>query len=157
MFKEVMARWSSGVTIATTRLGDTPVGMTVSAFTGVSLEPPQVLICANRKTHTHDAIEANGYFAVNMLNVHQLEWGMRFAGLRPEITDRFQGLAWFTAQTGAPILPGVLAWLDCHLRQAIPSGDHTIFVGEVAACAVCDGCDPLLYHHRNWRQLAQIS
>jgi flavin reductase (DIM6/NTAB) family NADH-FMN oxidoreductase RutF len=154
-FKDVMARWASGVTIATTRYNDTPVGMTVSSFAGVCWQPPQILICVNRQAHTHAAVEASGVFAVNILAVEHLEWGLRFAGLLPAITDRFQAIAWTTAQTGAPILPGVLGWFDCHLRQALPSGDHTIFVGEVAACSVRGDAAPLLYYNRHWRQLAE--
>jgi flavin reductase (DIM6/NTAB) family NADH-FMN oxidoreductase RutF len=154
-FKNVMAQWASGVTIVTTIHRETPVGMTVSSFASASLQPPQILFGANRSTRTHDAIAESGYFAVNILAVEHLEWGRRFAGLHPEISDRFQGTPWFTAQTGAPILPGVLGWLDCHVRQAFSCGDHTIFVGEVAACAVGEDGAPLLYYWRNWRQLAQ--
>jgi 3-hydroxy-9,10-secoandrosta-1,3,5(10)-triene-9,17-dione monooxygenase reductase component len=80
---------------------------------------------------------------------------MRFAGLPPTITDRFQGIAWLTAQTGAPILPDVLGWLDCQLRQTFASGDHTIFVGEVTACGGREHGPPLLYYRRNWRQLGE--
>jgi len=154
-FKNVMAQWASGVTIVTTIHRETPVGMTVSSFASASLQPPQILFGANRATRTHDAIAGSGCFAVNILAVEQLDWGMRFAGLQPEIPERFQGISWFTAQTGAPILPGVLGWLDCQVRQAFACGDHTIFVGEVVACAVRDDGAPLLYHHRNWRQLAE--
>jgi flavin reductase (DIM6/NTAB) family NADH-FMN oxidoreductase RutF len=156
-FKEVMARWASGVTIATTHYEATPVGMTVSSFASVSLHPPQILICANHQAHTHRAVAASGYFAVNLLGVEHLEWGLRFAGLRHDLPDRFHGIDWFTAQTGAPILPGVLGWLDCQLGQAFASGDHTIFVGNVVACGVHNNEPPLLYYHRQWRQLAQAS
>lgn len=106
-FKAVMACWAGGVTIATTHHEAAPVGMTVSSFASLTLQPPQVLICANQQAHTHAAISASGCFAVNMLSAEQQEWGMRFAGLQPEITDRFAGIEWFTAQSGAPILPGV--------------------------------------------------
>ena len=105
----------------------------------------------------HDAIEQSGYFAVNILGMEQKEWGMRFAGLQPEVTDRFQGIEWIEAQTGAPILPGVLGWLDCQLRHSLASGDHTIFVGEVAACEVGEGGMPLLYYSRDWRHLAEYA
>jgi flavin reductase (DIM6/NTAB) family NADH-FMN oxidoreductase RutF len=81
-FKEVMAHWASGVTIATTQAKATPLGMTVSSFASVSLHPPQILICVNRQASTHTAIEASGYFAVNLLAVEHLEWGVRFAGLQ---------------------------------------------------------------------------
>jgi flavin reductase (DIM6/NTAB) family NADH-FMN oxidoreductase RutF len=149
-----MACWASGVTIATTQAKATPLGMTVSSFASVSLHPPQILICVNRQASTHAAIEESGYFAVNLLAVDHLAWGVRFAGLQPEVTDRFEGIAWVTAQTGAPILSGVLGWLDCYLRHAFAGGDHTIFVGEVAAGGVGNAGAPLLYYHRHWRQLA---
>ncbi len=55
-FKAVMAQWASGVTVATTRQADAPVGMTVSSFTSVSLQPPQILICLNQRANTHAAI-----------------------------------------------------------------------------------------------------
>ncbi len=161
MFKEVMAHWSSGVTIVTTCQDTTAVGMTASSFTSVSLWPPQILICVDHKANTHAAIRQSGYFAVNLLGIEQLEWAMRFAGLQPAITDRFEGIAWFTAETGAPILPGVLGWLDCRLSQAFVCGDHTIFVGDVVTCSTAnelsDDGAPLLYYRRAWRQLeAQV-
>jgi flavin reductase (DIM6/NTAB) family NADH-FMN oxidoreductase RutF len=154
-FKAVMAQWASGVTIATTRQAEAPVGMTVSSFTSVSLQPAQILICVNQRANTHAAIIESGYFAVNLLAAEQQEWGMRFAGLLPAVGDRFSGIAWTIAQTGAPILPGVLGWLDCRLNHLYSGGDHTIFVGAVTACELCDEKSPLLYHHRSWRHLAE--
>jgi flavin reductase (DIM6/NTAB) family NADH-FMN oxidoreductase RutF len=154
-FKEVMAHWATGVTIVTTRLDGQPVGITVNSFASVSLQPPQVLISVNRKLHTHNAIEESGVFAVNLLGIEHLEWGMRFAGMRPENVDRFAGIDWFTAATGVPILPGVLGWLDCTLRHAFDGGDHTIFVGEVVASGARSEGRPLLYYNRNWQQLAE--
>jgi flavin reductase (DIM6/NTAB) family NADH-FMN oxidoreductase RutF len=154
-FKAVMARWATGVTVATSRLARAPVGMTVNSFASVSLQPPQVLICVNRRAKTHAAIVESGCFAVNLLAEDQQAWGMRFAGLQPEISDRFAGLAWFTARTGAPILPGGLGWFDCLLWHTFDSGDHTVFVGEVAASTVGDAESPLLYYNRNWRRLSE--
>lgn len=154
-FKEVMAHWATGVTVVTTKLGDDPVGITVNSFASVSLQPPQILICVSRKLHTHNAIEQSNGFAVNILSADQLEWGLRFAGMRPEITDRFAGIEWFTVHTGAPILPHVLGWFDCELRHAFDGGDHTIFVGGIVASAAQATGKPLLYYNRNWRQLAE--
>lgn len=153
-FKDVLARWASGVTVVTTRRAATPVGMTVSSFTGVSLHPAQILICVNQQAQTHAAIVESGFFAVNLLASHQVEWGKRFAGLQPDVSDRFTDIAWSTAQTGAPILPFVLAWLDCQVSQSFFASGHTIFLGEVIACAPCTSNSPLLYYHRNWCSLA---
>ncbi len=154
-FKEVMAHWASGVTIVTSCQASKPMGMTASSFTSVSLRPPQVLICVSNQAYTHAAIIESGYFAINLLAVEQIDWGLRFAGLQPGVTDqeRFQGIDYITAQTGAPILPGVLAWLDCRVRHAFASGDHTIFVGDVVDCGEQGDGLPLLYYNRGWRQL----
>ncbi|NJN82473.1 MAG: flavin reductase family protein [Caldilineaceae bacterium] len=103
-----MAHWASGVTVVTTRLQDETVGITVSSFSSVSLAPPQILVCIAKKLHTHAVVEQSRVFAVNVLGVEHLELGMRFAGMFPEITDRFAGLGCFSAETGCPILPGVL-------------------------------------------------
>lgn len=154
-FKEVMARWATGVTIATTRQAEAPVGMTVSSFASVSLHPPQILICVNQRANTHGAIVGSGFFAVNLLAADQQALGMRFAGLQPNVGDRFTDIAFITAETGAPILPGVLGWLDCLLTHAFASGDHTIMVGEVVACEMGDADRPLLYFQRAWHRLGE--
>jgi flavin reductase (DIM6/NTAB) family NADH-FMN oxidoreductase RutF len=152
-FKHALAHWASGVTVVTTRVDGLPIGMTASSLTSVSLEPPQILICVARKLFTHQAIERSGVFAVNILGTDHLEWGMRFAGMIPELSDRFAGIATHDAVTGAPILPDVLGWLDCRLRHAYDGGDHTIFVGEVVAAGASEQRSPLLYFNRTWRQL----
>jgi len=152
-FKNVLAHWTSGVTVVTTQIDDHPVGMTASSLTSVSLNPPQILICVARKLYTHQAIEQSGVFAVNILGTEHLEWGMRFAGMIPGLSDRFAGIETHTAVTGAPLLPDVLGWLDCRLHHAYDGGDHTIFVGEVVAAGASEERSPLLYFNRTWRQL----
>lgn len=153
-FKEVMAHWATGVTVVTTMFEGAPVGITANSFTSVSLQPPQVLICVNKMLHTNQAIQRSGFFAVNILSAEQQEWGIIFAGMKPEVPDRFQGIDWFTSATGAPILPDVLGWLDCRLSHAYDGDDHTIFVGEVVASAARREGAPLLYYNRGWRRVA---
>jgi flavin reductase (DIM6/NTAB) family NADH-FMN oxidoreductase RutF len=153
-FKQVMAQWASGVTVVTTLDKGTPVGMTVSAFASVSLHPPQVLICVNQTSSTHKALCGSGTFVVHLLRQEQMAWGKRFAGMDPAVTDRFEAIRWDVGHTGAPILPGVLAWLDCRMANSVRAGDHTIFVGEVVACQVNGAGAPLLYFNRDWRRLA---
>jgi flavin reductase (DIM6/NTAB) family NADH-FMN oxidoreductase RutF len=156
-FKNTLAQWASGVTVLTTRLQedgvDQMIGITASSFSSVSLEPARVLVCVSRRLHTHGVIERSGNFAVNILGTDHLEWGMRFAGMIPEVEDRFAGIDWTTAVTGAPILPGVSGWVDCRLAHAYDGGDHTIFVGDVLAAGSTAEKSPLLYFNRHWRQL----
>jgi hydroxymethylglutaryl-CoA lyase len=151
-FKRAMGQFASGVTVVTTKHGDTPIGITASSFTSLSLNPPLVLVSLDKKLFTHNVIAESGFFAVNVLSARQLELGMRFAGMKPEIKDRFAGLDIHTAETGAPLLPNSLAWVDCKVWNMYDGGDHTIFVGEVKALSVSDLDMPLLYHNRLWRR-----
>jgi len=155
LFRETMTHWASGVTVVTTQVADQRTGITVSSFASLSLHPPQILVCINKKLNAHTAIQTSGKFAVNILGAEHQAWGMRFAGMFPELVDRFQGIDCQTAVTGSPILPGALGWLDCEVRQAFDGGDHTIFVGEVMATAARTAGAPILYYKRQWRQLAE--
>jgi hydroxymethylglutaryl-CoA lyase len=155
-FKRALAQFASGVTVVTTKHGTTPIGITASSFTSLSLDPPLVLVSLNKKLFTHNVIAESGFFAVNVLSARQLDLGMRFAGMKPEIKDRFAGLNIHTAVTGAPLLPDSLAWVDCTVWAMYDGGDHTIFVGEVKDLAVSDFDIPLLYHNRLWRRSEAI-
>ncbi len=143
-----MRGWASGVTIVTARAGAEAHGMTVSSFTSVSLEPPLVLICAEKVTRTHALIAASGAFAVSVLTREQGDLADRFGGRDTEHTDRFQGVPTFTAVTGAPILSDYVSYFDCVVSEAHPAGNHTIFVGKVVSARLANGRDPLVY----WRQ-----
>jgi len=156
-FKQALAQWASGVTVVTTRLPDgTLKGMTASSFSSVSLEPPLVLTCVAKKLYTHQALEESGVFAVNVLGTEHLEWGKLFAGIYPDVEDRFADIAYTTAETGSPILPGVLGWVDCKLHRLHDAGDHSIFVGEVVAGAGASAGQPLMYFNRQWGHFAAL-
>jgi flavin reductase len=150
--KQVLAKRASGVAIVTTRAGDAIHGMTVSAFTEVSLEPPLVLVCADVASNTHGLIARSGIFALNLLASDQAELSNLFASKRDE-ERRFLGLAWDPGATGAPLLRGTLAALDCRVRSAHPAGDHVIYVGEVVALR-CSDREPLVYWSGAYRKLA---
>jgi flavin reductase (DIM6/NTAB) family NADH-FMN oxidoreductase RutF len=155
-FKDALSHWASGVTVITTLHGAIPIGVTASAFSSVSVQPPLVLVCLAQKLFTHSVITAAGVFAVNILSDQQAELGKRFAGLYPHITDRFEGLACFAAATGCPILPGTAAWVDCRVVSSHSEGDHTIFIGEVQAAGAGDEPLPLLYYQRRWGRFEEL-
>jgi flavin reductase (DIM6/NTAB) family NADH-FMN oxidoreductase RutF len=154
LFKETLAHWASGVTVVTTLYESKPVGITASSFSSLSLDPPQVLTCVNKRLFTHGAIESSGVFAVNMLSEAQLEWGKRFAGMIPEIEDRFAGIDTHAAATGCPVFSEALAWVDCRVVHVYDGGDHSVFIGEVEAAGSLEESRPLLYYYRNWRTMA---
>lgn len=157
MFKNVLAQWTSGVTILTTIHEGKWKGTTVSSFTSVSLEPRLILVCLAHKLYTHQLVNSSGIFAISILHQKHAELARLFAGMYPQIEDRFIQNEWFTATTGSPILSDALGWVDCTITQAIPSGDHTIFVAEVVAAGISKEHPPLLYHNRTWGQFAEMS
>ena len=142
-YKQVLGGWATGVTIVTSRLGDRIHGMTVSAFTEVSLDPPLVLVCADKGSNTHPVIAEGKVFAVNILARDQDGLSNRFASKKDE-DKRFDGLDYETGKTGAPLIAGAVASLDCRVVAVHDAGDHVIYIGEVQDLRVSDG-EPLLY------------
>lgn len=155
-FRNVLAQWPSGVTVVTTLVDGVRHGMTASSFSSVSLDPPLVSVCLERRLYSHELIAASGVFGVNVLAKDQAEVARRFAGMVPDLPDRFAGETWTTAHTGVPLLDSALGWLDCRVVHEYPGGDHTIFVGEVLAGHAAPRTAPLLFHSRSWGQLADV-
>ena len=151
-YKEVLRRWASGVTVVTTRAGDKVHGMTVSAFSSVSADPPLVLVCANRSSTTHDVIELGGLFAVNILAEHQATVSSTF-GMEGNEDHRFDQVRWSEGETGAPLIDDALAHIECRVRSAHREGSHTIYVGSVEAVHSSEA-NPLLYYRGGYRSLS---
>ena len=97
-FKRALSKFATGVTVVTTCHGKQPIGITASSFTSLGVDPPLVLVAIHKDLFTHQVISDHGAFAVNVLSADQVELGMRFAGMRPEIVDRFADLATKTAR-----------------------------------------------------------
>lgn len=151
--REVMAKFATGITVLTAG-GEAGHGMTANAFSSVSLEPPMVLCCVSRAARMHAAIEAAGSFGVSILGSAQGELSRYFADWRrPGGLAQFDEVdCTFGRHTGAPLLDGALAWLECRLAHAYQGGDHTIFVGEVLSASRGIAQDALVfyggaYHH----------
>ncbi|MAG31068.1 MAG: flavin reductase [Deltaproteobacteria bacterium] len=142
-FRAAMGSWPSGVTIITTRDGDQIHGMTVSDFSGASLDPPLALVCAAKNSLTTSVIEQGKCFGVNVLRADQSALSNRFAS-KKDAAKRFEGVETFEAKTGAPLLEGALVNLDCRLVAVHDAGDHVLCVGEIEGARVGEG-DPLLF------------
>ncbi len=147
-----MARWATGVTIVTARAGDEVHGMTVSDFSGLSLDPPLVIVCADKSSNTLGVVDKGRCFAVNVLAAGQETLSNKFASKKQE-WERFEGLACETAATGAPLIPGALVAFDCDLEMNHDGGDHVILVGRVREIVQRPG-DPLVYFAGAYRGLA---
>lgn len=142
-FLAAMGSFAASVTVVTALDAfDNPCALTATAFTSVSKEPPRCLVCIHKQARPRDSILRGARFAVNILRADQEEVAARFAST---VEDRFAGVRWHGgACTGAPIIEGVLAWVECEVVQVVSSGDHDIIVGAVLAVQVNDGA-PLVY------------
>lgn len=155
--KQTMRRWASGVTIVTARAGDTQSGMTVSAFSSVTLDPPLILVCLNKSASVPALLQQTDSFAVSLLGAGQETISSRFAGMveLAEGESRFDGVPTFTAATGAPLIEGSLAWIDCKIHAIHEAGTHLIVIGRVIATGQNPAIDePLLYFNRGYRHLS---
>jgi len=146
-----MGQFATGVTIITTRDAQgRPYGLTANAFTSLSLDPPLVLICIDRKAETFSHFYASRYFVVNILTDAQQDLSTRFA---KSGGFKFEGVAYETNAVGVPVLDGTLAHIECALIETHEAGDHVIHVGRVEQFGVRSG-NPLLFFQGRYRQLA---
>lgn len=140
-----MSQLATGVTVVTTRLGDEVHGMTVNAVCSVSLEPLLVLICIERTAESYPLLEKSGVFAVNILSHEQKELSPLFASPTEDKTSLLAATGYRSGVTGAPIVEGCLAHLDCRVVAAYPGGDHTIIVGQVEEGEITGDAAPLIF------------
>ena len=154
-FVAAMRDTVAGVNIVTTDGAAGRFGVTVSAFSSVSAEPPMVLVCINRSSPASDALAANGCFAVNVLSTLQQSLADTFAG-RPAkgAPYDFGAARWNASTTGAPVLAGAVAGFDCALVATIDAGTHRIFLGRVV-CVAASARDPLLYSNRMYGRVGR--
>ena len=149
-FRTALGRFASGVTVVTTRDAEhKPQGLTVSAFTSLSLDPPLVLICIDNKSGSHSAFLKSGAFVVNLLADDQESLSRHFASKTP---DKFAGVVYREGINRMPVLEGALANLECRLVRAHEGGDHTIFIGEIETTTIRGG-QPLLYFQGKYARL----
>jgi flavin reductase (DIM6/NTAB) family NADH-FMN oxidoreductase RutF len=147
-----MGHFASGVTVVTTACDKQLAGLTVSSFTSLSLNPTLVLICVANYASSLGIIADAGQFAVNILTEDQQDVSRRFADPHAE---RFPAGSYVLSPHGLPLFPGSLATLECKVMQALPGGDHTIFIGEVFEAQINSG-RPLLYYRSGYRRLCEM-
>jgi flavin reductase (DIM6/NTAB) family NADH-FMN oxidoreductase RutF len=149
-FRETLARWASGVTVVTARDAQGPIGITVSSFSSLSLDPPLVLVCIDVAARSHDGLVAAEGFVVHVLSRDQDALSGRFARPGPE---KFAEGDWTDGPFGAPVLPLGVSRLVCRRHDALRGGDHTILVGRVLEVARTDA-PPLVYCDRGYHSIA---
>jgi flavin reductase (DIM6/NTAB) family NADH-FMN oxidoreductase RutF len=149
-FKTALGQFASGVTVVTTRDAEgQPLGLTISSFCSVSLEPPLVLVCVDLRSETNAGFEASKMFGLSVLAEGQEEWSRRFASGGPA---KFGDVTIETGTHGVVLVPGALAHLECRVTASYEAGDHVIYVGEVVRIHVNPG-RPLVYQAGAYRRL----
>ena len=150
-FRSVLGRFASGITVVTTRDAEQrDVGMTVSAFCSVSLDPPLVQVCVDHAASLYTALAVSTRYGVSILAAEQEALSRRFASA--DSTRRFDGIGYKRGESGVILLDDALAHLECRIVASHDVGDHTMFVGEVES-ASARSARPLLYYRGGYAQL----
>jgi flavin reductase (DIM6/NTAB) family NADH-FMN oxidoreductase RutF len=149
-FRQALGQFASGVTVVTTRdSSGQALGLTVSAFCSVSLDPPLVLVCIDHRSDANRGVRESGVFAISVLAEGQEEVSRRFAAPG---ASKLEGFAFEEGGYALPLVPGALAHVECRVRSFHDEGDHAVWVGEVSHVAVEPG-QPLVHHAGAYRRL----
>lgn len=150
LFRDTMGKFSTGVTVITTKHDGKVHGMTANAFMSVSLNPKLVVISIGENARCLNKIRESGQFGVNILAEDQQEYSMIFAGQKKgEIDIEFDTLA------GIPVLPGALAQISCEVVSSYVEGDHTLFIGKVQDILL-EEKEPLLFYSGKYYSLQTV-
>jgi len=153
-YRRVLGHFPTGVTVVTAITEDRPVGLSIGSFTSVSLDPPLIGFLPARASQSWPLIRDVGRFCVNVLGSDQEDLARLFAAPHD---DRFDAVRWRPSPvSGAPVLEGVTAWMDCVLDSVVPAGDHHFVLGRVEALgADRPGDEPLVFFRGTYRTLTR--
>ena len=151
-FRGALSCFASGVTVVAAIAADgQPVGVTVSAFSSLSLDPPLVLVCLDRRTYALDAYRS-GPFTVNILHENQKEISVRFSS-RDEA--RWAKTLYHAGANGRPIIDGCLASVECDVESVQEGGDHVILIGRVTQAHSSAEGAPLVYFRSDYARIGK--
>ncbi len=148
-----MARHAAGVAVIATRDAGGYRGLTVTTLTGVSLEPPLVLVCLDRLSQTRELVVAESEFTASLLNRDQDFLADRFAARAPQVDASWRDVSHRLGRNRLPIIEGATAWLECRLTEVHPAGDHDILLAAVTDAGLGRG-DPLVLWDRTFWTVA---
>jgi 3-hydroxy-9,10-secoandrosta-1,3,5(10)-triene-9,17-dione monooxygenase reductase component len=157
-FRQVMGKFITGVTVVTTLADERPQGITVSALSTVSLDPPLLMVALDRRRFLTPMLRAHARYAVNILSEGQQAISDCFAhaAVKPGRED-FCGAPWHPGTTGLPLIDGAMATLECTVVETFSAGDHDLFIGRVDALedsgSEDDETGPLLYFRRRYLRI----
>lgn len=149
-FRAVLGRFATGVTVVTARdRRGRDIGMTVSAFASVSLDPPMVLMCIDHSASVYNTLSKAPQFTANILSEGQEAIARRFA---ESAGNRFEGIGYERGQNGIAVLLDVLGHIECQVVHRHEAGDHDIIIGSVEVAVANEG-KPLLYYRGGYAQM----
>ncbi|ROO86249.1 flavin reductase (DIM6/NTAB) family NADH-FMN oxidoreductase RutF [Actinocorallia herbida] len=151
LLRTAFSCFPSGVTALCAIVDGEPVGMAASSFTSVSLDPPLVSVCVANESRTWELLQDAPCLGVSVLGADQ---GPACRALAARGADRFAGLDLYATPSGAVLLRGAPAWLECAVEACLPAGDHRIVLMRVRAVDAEPHRDPLVFHASGFRQLA---
>ena len=155
VMREVLGHFVSGIVVVTAATPTGPIGFTCQSFASLSLDPPLVSFAAARTSSTWPRIREADTFCVNVLAADHQELSIGFARSANAGVDKFAGVPWNPSPSGAPVLDGVSAWIDCTLWNEYDGGDHTIAVGHVLDLGADPTRLPLLYYRGRYGVTAE--
>jgi 4-nitrophenol 2-monooxygenase / 4-nitrocatechol 4-monooxygenase, reductase component len=153
VYRDLIGRFVSGVTVVTTAAGGEEFGATVSALASLSLEPPMLLVCLNRSSATQEAIARSGRFAVSVLAEHQQQLARWFATKEASKLDPAVAAE---GPAGLPVIRDAVAYLECSVRETAYGGTHAVFLAEVVSGTPGRG-HPLVYYRGTLGSFADIA
>jgi flavin reductase (DIM6/NTAB) family NADH-FMN oxidoreductase RutF len=151
-FRRALGNFATGVTVVTARgANGAQIGITVSSFASLSLDPPLVLFCLDRQATCFATLRRAKQFAINVLNDGQADLSRLFADRK---ADKWRNVEAISGACGAPLIEGCIAHIECRREASREGGDHVIMVGRVERVATFPG-RPLLYHRSGYHHLGQ--
>ncbi len=154
-FRDACGLFATGVTVLTSGKAPSFHGMSANAFSSLSLDPPLVLVCIDKKTHMLEVLQETGAFTVNVLSREQEKLCRYFASSdRTYGPEEFADVRYSIGATGTPRLDGAICVLDCTVHDVARGGDHDIYIGEVQALECLNEGEPLLFYSGHYRSVA---
>lgn len=146
-FRQAMGKFTTGVTVITTKANGEIHGMTANAFMSVSLNPKLILISIDEKANMKKYVETAGKFAISILSNTQKEMSAYFAGqIKEKRTIEFDIF------NEMPVIKNAITYVTCTVNKSVQAGDHTLFIGKVTDSAVRSG-GPLIFYEGKYKEL----
>lgn len=154
VFRLGMSRLGAAVNVLTTDGPAGRFGMTATAVSSVTDQPPTLLVCVNRANYSHDRFKENGVLCVNVLAGRHRALSEAFAGRKLSSDDRFEGADWHRLATGAPVLADAVVAFDTRITQFTEVGTHSVFFCEVVDMHFGGSAESLIYFDRAFHPIA---